>query len=58
MNAKQIITDWNQKLDADAGAFTNQAVKVAEWDRRLRDNQRGLTSLADQVSQLLLHTLC
>jgi Nsp1-like C-terminal region len=49
---KQIITEWNQKLEADVGAFTNQAVKVADWDRRLRDSQRGLTTLADQVSVL------
>lgn len=54
MTVEEIITEWNRQLEEDANTFTNEAVKVAEWDKRLRDNQRGLTAMADQVQRLLL----
>ncbi|CAM9737055.1 unnamed protein product [Chrysoparadoxa australica] len=50
----EITNDWNKQLREDAATFTTEALKVAAWDTQLRDNQKAITELADQVQRMLL----
>ncbi|CAM9818117.1 unnamed protein product [Ectocarpus fasciculatus] len=54
MTVEEIVNSWNVELDQDATTFTNEAVKVSDWDVVLRETQSELFSLADDVQKLVL----
>ncbi|CAM9867551.1 unnamed protein product [Ectocarpus sp. 6 AP-2014] len=54
MTVEEIVNSWNVELDQDATTFTNEAVKVSDWDGVLRETQSELFSLADDVQKLVL----
>ena len=55
MMRKQIINEWNSALEADVTAFTNQAVRVAQWDKQLRASAKDLDTLANQVRTEMMY---
>jgi chromosome segregation ATPase len=54
MTFEMIINDWTAALEKDAQLFTSVAKKVAEHDGVLRDSNRSISELTDNVLKLCM----
>lgn len=49
---EEIVTGWNEDLEAQVAEFQKQAVEIGHWDQRIIQNGERLLALNDRVAQL------
>jgi len=54
LDVRAIVQKWYRELAADARDFEKQAGRVFLWDEQLRDNQRALEGIVDQIHGVMV----
>ena len=54
LTVEQILNKFQAELDRDTSAFLADAHRVAQYDALLRDSQRNVSNLTNQVQKLLV----
>jgi membrane-associated HD superfamily phosphohydrolase len=54
LDVKTIVQKWYKELAQDAKDYERQAHKVNIWDRQLRENQKILESVVDNVHKIMI----
>lgn len=54
MTVEQILNAFQQEIERDAKTYLEEARRVAEYDAILRDSQRDISLLSEQVSRCLI----
>jgi nuclear pore complex protein Nup62 len=49
---EEIVTGWNEELEAQVAEFQRQAIEIGQWDTKVVQNGERILALSDRVSKL------